>query len=184
MYGMVNAAIQDFICSRFGADKWEEVKTKAGVQVEEFSRMSQYSDDLTYKLVGAASDSLGISADEVMIAFGEFWVLYTGQQGYGHLFDMAGDSLRDFLFNLDNLHSRVGQNFKDLVPPSFTFDEIDANTLRMHYHSQRAGLCPMVIGLLNGLATRFKRAIEIEHPACARRGADHCEFLLTIQQPV
>jgi predicted hydrocarbon binding protein len=182
MYGMVNAAIQELICSRFGEDKWDEITTKAGVEIEEFSRMSQYPDEVTYKLVGAASEALGLPADDVMQAFGEFWGLYTGQVGYGHLFAMAGNSLRDFLLNLDNLHSRVGQNFKELVPPSFTFDDISAETLRMHYHSQRAGLCPMVIGLLNGLATRFHRPLAIEHPACARNGAAHCEFLLTIQQ--
>jgi Haem-NO-binding len=182
MYGMVNAAIQELICSRFGEDKWAEIKTKAGVEIEEFSRMSQYPDEVTYKLVGAASEALSLPADDVMKAFGEFWVLYTGQVGYGHLFEMAGNSLRDFLLNLDNLHSRVGQNFRELMPPSFTFDEISVDTLRMHYHSHRAGLCPLVIGLLTGLATRFHRPLEIAHPVCARNGAAHCEFLLIIQQ--
>jgi hypothetical protein len=179
MYGMVNAAIQQLVSSRFGEAKWDEIKTKSGVEIDEFTRMSQYPDEITYKLVGAASDVLGLSPDDVMKAFGEFWVLYTGQAGYGHLFGMAGSSLRDFLLNLDNLHSRVGQNFKELVPPSFTYDEVGKDTLRMHYHSQRAGLCPLVVGLLQGLAARFNSSLEIEHPQCSRTGADHCEFLLT-----
>jgi hypothetical protein len=78
MDGMVNAAIQELICSRFGEDKWDEIKTKAGVEIEAFSRMSQYPDEVTYKLVGAASEALGLPADDIMRAFGEFWVLYTG----------------------------------------------------------------------------------------------------------
>jgi hypothetical protein len=170
---MVNAAIHALICSRFGEDAWDKIKARAGVQIEEFSRMSQYPDEVTYALVHAASEVLDLPPDDVMTAFGEFWVLYTGQVGYGHLFEMAGRSLREFLFNLDNLHSRVGQNFKDLVPPSFTFDDVSADTLRMHYHSHRAGLCPVVIGLLHGLATRFNSALAVEHPICARKGADH-----------
>jgi hypothetical protein len=94
MYGMVNAAIQELICSRFGEDKWDEIKTKAGVEIEEFSRMSQYPDEVTYKLVGAASEALALPADDVMKAFGEFWVLYTGQVGYGQCATKRDDGMR------------------------------------------------------------------------------------------
>jgi predicted hydrocarbon binding protein len=142
--------------------------------------MDSYPDELTYKLVGAASEVLGISADDALTAFGEFWVLYTGNAGYGDIMEMAGGNLRDFLFNLDNLHTRVGQSFTKLRPPSFRFDVIDDDVLRMHYLTERAGLCPMVIGLLNGLAKRFKSELAIEHDRCKRNGAEHCEFLLTL----
>src|ERR1700743_3651762 len=111
MYGLVNAAIQELVCSQFGADKWEAIKKKAGVDIEVFNRMQPYPEEVTYNLVGAVSEVLGIPPDEVIKAFGEYWVLYTGQVGYGHMFQIAGASLRDFLYNLDNLHSRIGQNF-------------------------------------------------------------------------
>jgi hypothetical protein len=180
MYGLVNAAVQELVQSRFGDAKWEEIKKRAGVDIDLFSRMEQYPDALTYRLVAAASQVLGIPPDDVMIAFGEFWVLYTGKEGYGHLFDLAGNSLREFLFNLDNLHTRVGQNFAHLRPPSFRFDVVSDDVLRMHYLSERHGLCPMVIGLLNGLAKRFHAEVAIDHPVCSRRGAAHCEFILRI----
>jgi hypothetical protein len=180
MYGLVNAAVQDLVCSNFGQDKWEQIKAKAGLDIESFTRMSQYPDELTFKLVGAASEVLSIPPDDVMKAFGEFWVLYTGREGYGHLFDIAGNNLREFLLRLDDLHTRVGQNFKELKPPSFTYDNVNERTLRMHYHSDRAGLCPMVIGLLSGLGKRFKTELKIDHPVCNRLGAPHCEFLLTL----
>jgi hypothetical protein len=180
MYGLVNAAIQDLVTSKFGKDKWEAIKAKVGVDIGAFSRMEPYPDDLTYKLVGATSEVLGISADDALKAFGEFWVLYTGTAGYGDIMEMAGGSLRDFLFNLDNLHTRVGQSFPKLRPPSFRFDVIDDDLIRMHYHTAREGLCPMVIGLLNGLAKRFESELKIEHDRCKRSGAEHCEFLLTL----
>lgn len=180
MYGLVNAAVQDLVVSQFGKDKWEAIKAKVGLDLAAFSRMDPYPDELTYKLVGATSEVLGISADDALKAFGEFWVLYTGTAGYGDIMEMAGSSLKDFLFNLDNLHTRVGQGFPKLRPPSFRFDVIDEGLLRMHYLSTRDGLCPMVVGLLNGLAKRFKTELEIEHDRCKRNGAEHCEFLLTV----
>ncbi len=178
MYGLVNAAIQELVCSAFGTEKWLAIKQKAKVDIEVFNRMQPYPEEITYNLVGAASEVLNLSPDEVMKAFGEYWVLFTGQAGYGHLFQIAGHSLRDFLFNLDNLHSRIGQNFSQLRPPSFICEDLDAHTVRMHYYSERAGLCPMVIGLLNGLGKRFKTDVHIDHPLCIREKADHCEFLV------
>ena len=34
MYGMVNKAIQDLVTIKFGEDKWEAVKRKAGVEID------------------------------------------------------------------------------------------------------------------------------------------------------
>lgn len=179
MYGLVNAAVHDLVVSRFGEHTWAQIKARAGLTVDAFSRMEQYPDEITFKMVSAASEVLGIPADDVQKAFGEHWVLYTGREGYGEMFDISGSSLKDFLFNLDALHTRVGQNFAQLRPPSFRFDTINERTVRMHYHSDRKGLCPMVLGLLSGLASRFKTHVEVEHAVCARDGADHCELLLT-----
>lgn len=179
MYGLVNAAVHDLVVSRYGEPTWEQIKQKAGLSFETFSRMEQYPDEVTFRMVGAASEVLGISADDVMRAFGEHWVLYTGREGYGEMFDIAGRSLRDFLFNLDALHTRVGQNFTQLEPPSFRFDTLNERTVRMHYHSSRAGLCPLVSGLITGLGARFATHVDVDHPVCSRRGAEHCEFLLT-----
>lgn len=180
MYGLVNAAMQELVVTKFGKDKWDVIRHRAGITSEKFNRMESYPDELTYRLVGIACEVLGITPDDALKAFGEFWVLYTGKEGYGNLFDIAGDSLRDFLLNLDNLHARVGQNFPKLKPPSFRFDVLDDVKIKMHYHTSRDGLCAMVIGLLNGLALRFNTELQVEHATCRRKGAEHCEFLLTL----
>jgi hypothetical protein len=180
MYGLVNAAVQELVLSQFGAEAWARIKLRAGISTESFSRMDAYPDEVTFRMVAAASTELGLTPDQVMAAFGEFWVLYTGREGYGHLFAMAGDSLRGFLLNLDEMHTRIGQNFSQLRPPSFQFDDLPGGRLRMHYLSEREGLCPMVGGLLQGLSLHFRTPLELEHPICQREGAPHCEFLLTI----
>ena len=56
MYGLVNKAIEDLVVSNFGEDKWEAIKAKAGVDVEVFVSNEAYPDDITYNLVGAASE--------------------------------------------------------------------------------------------------------------------------------
>jgi len=77
------------------------------------------------------------------------------------------------------LHARVGRSFPRLRPPSFRFDQIDEHDLRMHYVSERQGLCPMIFGLLRGLSRRFKTEVNVLEEVCARHGAAHCQFLIT-----
>lgn len=181
MYGLLNAALKEFVVSTHGSAAWDTVTEHAGESTRVYNKMEQYPDDVTYRLVGATAATTGASGDDVLDRFGEFWVKYTAEQGYGTLFDIAGDSLRDFLLSLDDLHARIGRSFPKLVPPSFRFDPIDPHTLRMHYLSPRKGLCPMIPGLLRGLSVRFKTPIRVQEDQCARRGADHCEFVVNIQ---
>jgi hypothetical protein len=143
--------------------------------------MQSYPDALTYELVGCASAELGVPQDEFLRVLGKYWVSFTQAQGYGHLFEVAGPSLREFLFSLNELHVRVGRSFLNLRPPSFRFESTEGNSaLRMHYLSERKGLCPFVVGLLEGLSQRFETELAVEEIACQRRGADHCEFNLKL----
>jgi Haem-NO-binding len=103
MYGLVNKAIQDMVCSKFGLETWQTIKQAAAVQDDSFSSMEGYPDDVTHRLVKAASTVLELAPAQVMEAFGEFWVEYTADQGYGELMDMSGDDLPEFLDNLDNM---------------------------------------------------------------------------------
>jgi Haem-NO-binding len=178
MYGLVNKAIQDMVCSRFGENIWKEIKQKAEVEADIFISMEGYPDDITHKLVKAASVVLGLSSSEIMQAFGEFWVEYTAQEGYGEMMDMSGDTLPEFLENLDNLHARVGISFPQLKPPSFECTEIEEDSLSLQYRSTREGLTPMIIGLVKGLGTRFDTEVDITQTQSRDEGAEHDEFLV------
>jgi hypothetical protein len=178
MYGLVNKAVVDLVCSKFGEDTWNKIKQKADVDIDVFVSMDGYPDDITYRLVGAASEILKISPEQVLEAFGEHWVLYTAAEGYGPLLTAAGSTLREFLMNLDALHARVALTMPALKPPRFRLVDIDATTMLVEYHSTRQGLAPMVVGLLRGLGVRFKTDIDISH----ERKAEHDEFTIRVRQ--
>ncbi len=165
---------------RFGEETWEEVKRKAGVDVDVFVGMEQYPDDVTYKLVAAASEVLETPAEDILKAFGEYWVLYTAREGYGELLKMSGNSLREFLHHLDDLHAHVSLSYPDLQPPSFQCTENGDGSLLLRYYSDRPGLAPMVIGLLDGLASMFSTEIDVKQTVSRGDGADHDAFLITI----
>lgn len=177
MYGLVNKAVVDLVVSKFGQETWDAIKKKAEVDIDVFVSMDAYPDDLTYRLVGAASEVLKIPPEAVLEAFGEWWVLYTAAEGYGPMLDASGKTLREFLENLDALHARVALTMPQLRPPRFRLVPVDDKTMTLEYHSSRQGLAPMVVGLLKGLAIRFNTPIDIAH--ASREG--HEEFTIRTQ---
>ncbi|MBD1856928.1 MULTISPECIES: heme NO-binding domain-containing protein [Leptolyngbya] len=182
MYGLVNKAIRDMVCAHFGEATWHEIRQKADIEIDVFLTMEGYPDDLTHRLVKAASQVLGLSSAEIMQAFGEFWVQYTAEEGYGELMAMSGENLPEFLQNLDTLHARVGVAFPKLQPPSFECTETDEASMTLAYHTHREGLAPMVVGLVKGLGNRFETEVEVTQTQSKAEGADHDEFVIQYHQ--
>lgn len=163
MYGLVNKAIQDLVTKNFGEEKWNQIKNKAGFEDNFFVGMRSYPDELTYNLVGAATEVLEMPADQILKAFGEYWILFTADEGYREILKIYGSNMRDFLINLNNLHDQVGMIMPNLTPPKFTVKDLGPNHLELLYHSTREGLAPMVVGLLQGLGERFNQQCDIVH---------------------
>ncbi|HSI49351.1 MAG TPA: heme NO-binding domain-containing protein [Ideonella sp.] len=176
MYGLVNQGLEDFVTQGFGEDTWRQVLRRAGVAQEMFISMDSYPDELSFKLVGAASEELAMDAAALLEAFGQHWVLYTAQVGYGEMLAMAGSDLKTFLLNLDTLHSHVGMTFPGLRPPSFEVESPPGDPgLLLHYRSERMGMAPMVVGLIKGLGQRFKQPVTVQQVAF-RGPQDHDVF--------
>ena len=178
MYGMVNRAIEEMVTTRFGADTWSAVKERANVDIDVFISSEGYPDSITYGLVGAASQVLGLAPEKVMEAFGEYWILETTKRGYSDLMASGGASLREFLLNLPNFHARLSMIFPHLAPPQFEISDVGERSLRLHYISDRAGLAPFVKGLVQGLGQMFATPVQVELEVAKDAGADHDEFVV------
>jgi hypothetical protein len=163
MYGLVNKAAQDFVISGHGEEIWEIIKSKAGVKEEAFISMQPYPDEITYNIVMTASEHLNADPNDILEAFGKYWIEFTMVEGYSHLLDLAGGTFPEFLNNLDNMHSHIAQSYTELKPPSFICEEIDANSFKFEYHSNRPGLARFVKGLLLGLGDRFNIELDIKY---------------------
>jgi hypothetical protein len=173
MYGIVNKAIQDLITENFGLAEWEAVKEKSGIDIDFFLSNEPYDDAITYQLAGAASSVLGLSVGDVLIAFGEYWILKTGKEKYGGLMEAGGKSLREFLLNLPAFHNRIMLMYPKLTPPEFKVSDITERSVHVHYHSGREGLQEFVRGLLSGLAKMYATEANIELIQSRNEGNTH-----------
>lgn len=181
MYGLVNRAIEEMVVAFHGDSVWRQIMDVAGVDVEMFVRLEQYPDDVTYRLVAAASEVLAAPAPDLLRAFGRYWVQYTGSSAYGSLLKPPGVSLIGALAGLDAMHRRVGETMPHLRPPSFAVTDATPVSARIHYRSEREGLAPMVVGLLEGYAELFGVRVVITHVEDRAAGADHDVFGLVIE---
>ena len=176
MYGLVNKAIEELVVTNFGEAKWDLIKKKAGVEVDVFVSNAAYPDSMTYDLVSAASEVLGTPAREILIAFGEHWVLKTASTSYGSMMRAGGSSLREFLINLPNFHTRVQMIYPKLQPPRFECSDIGESSLHLHYFTHRPGLTDFVIGLVQGLGKLYATPATAHVIAQKSAGHDHDVF--------
>ena len=176
MYGLVNKAIEDLGVSNFGEEKWQAIKARAGVDEEVFISNQGYPDAMTYSLVGAAVEVLGLPAEQVLIAFGEHWVLKTAAQSYGPMMRSGGRTVKEFLVNLPNFHTHVAMVYPKLEPPRFSCSDVTEDSLRLHYFTHRPGLTAFVVGLVQGLGKLFETPCTATVVERKDAGADHDVF--------
>jgi hypothetical protein len=177
MYGLVNRALEELIIRDCGAQMWDAIRRKAGLGITGFVGMDLYPDRITHELVAAASEVLGRPADDLLREFGRHWLLYTAQQGYGPLLDLAGSTVHEFLANLGEIHRRLRVSMPQLAPPQIQC-HVEGEGLRVEYRSHRVGLGAMVQGLLEGVGERFDTPLLVTRSAFRDQGAACDEFVL------
>lgn len=173
MYGIVNKAIEELVAERFGSEVWDKVKSKSGGKVDLFLSNEAYDDSVTYQLANAASSVLGVDLKEVLILFGEWWILHTCKEKYGPMMKSGGDNLRAFILNLPKFHDRAYLMYPKLAPPEFKTVVIDERSLLLHYFSKREGLQEFVRGLIQGLSKFFSEPVAIELIESRLENCDH-----------
>lgn len=175
MYGLIHGAVRSMVEKHAGRDTWQRVAAEAGVGQAELLTMRSYDDDITFAIVNAAASVLEQPPAAFMEELGRYWVLEFAPRDYGALLDHAGPGLFRFLENLNDLHDRITTAFIEFRPPSFSVESIAEGTL-VHYRSDRTGLEPFVLGLLQGLAERFGTPMRIDILAAEANAA---VFLVT-----
>ena len=176
MYGLVNRAVEGLVKEKFGTEAWQRICDRAVIEDRQFVAMEAYDDAVTFGLVAAASAELKLDPAAILEAFGDYWTTYTIDEGFGDVLTMMGNTLDEFLDNLDSMHARIAGTMPKLMPPSFEREACDNGSSILHYRSEREGLAPMVIGLLKGLARRFSINIEVEQ--LDQDASDHARFLI------
>jgi hypothetical protein len=178
MVGTINKALEDTICNEYGEEIWDAIKRQAKVTEATFISMDAYPDDITHRLVEAASQILDRPATEILEACGKHWTIFTIEEGYGELMAASGDTVAEFISNLDNLQARIGLSFPQLQPPSFQYQQKSDRTIILKYYSHREGLTSMLVGMLKGIGDRLNNPVKVSLLKSKISGEDCDEFCI------
>ena len=161
MYGVINKSLKEMVIEQFGTERWSSILERSGVPADSFLSMRSYDDQRTYALAQACADELGISLADALRAFGVHWIEHTVARDYSALMSAAGNSLVEFLKNLNALHDKISSTFLDYRPPTFEITSKPGGEVDVLYTSERTGLTPFVEGLMIALGKRFNEPLEV-----------------------
>ena len=163
MYGLIHSAARQMVLEQLGADAWSRILARAGYVDMHFINGEVYGDEVTFGLVGASSDVIAMPADELLFAFGRYWIGFVGQSAFSSAMKATGKDFVSFVAGLDRLHRSVRIAMPEARMPSFEVLQPDAAHVKILYVSDRRGLEAFVAGLLQGLMDRFGESGQISH---------------------
>jgi hypothetical protein len=168
--GVVFNLLEQLVARDFGEDTWDALLEASGLDGV-YTSLGSYPDEDLRKLVGAASDALGMPVDDVVRWYGRNAMPLFAER-YPQLFQ-PHDSTRSFVLTLnDIIHPEVRKLYPGAGVPEFDFDVRD-ELLLMGYRSERQ-MCSFAEGLLLGAADHFGETLTIEQPSCMKRGDEQC----------
>ena len=134
MHGLVNRAIQSFVCNTYGEDRWHDVTEAAGLGFSDFEAMLTYDDDLTDAVLDALSTELRRERSEILEDLGTYMVSHPAVEALRRLLRFGGETYVDFLYSLDELPGRARLAVSDLILPAMELREIRQARLTIMGH--------------------------------------------------
>lgn len=172
MYGMIHQAARQMVHAVADEATWSKILATSGLHEEHFISAQTYDDEVTLTLIGAIQDVTGMPIEELLSAFGRYWIEFAASTSYGSVLEMAGSDLDSLLENLDRMHTSIKSTMPDAEMPSFYVSRVEGRDIYVEYRSSRSGFEAFVKGLLEGLLDRFGDTGEVSFVL----RADHVEF--------
>lgn len=171
MKGIVFNLLEEIVRRDYGEDSWDDLLEAAELEGA-YTSLGSYPDADFFKVIGAASKTLDLSADEVVRWFGRN-ALPLLAQSYPRFFT-PHTSARSVVLTLnDIIHPEVRKLYPGADVPVFDFDTSSDEVLVVGYTSPRR-LCAFAEGLIEGTAAHYGERVSIVQPRCMKRGDEKC----------
>jgi hypothetical protein len=159
MKGTIVKCLEELVRTKHGDGQWKAILAESGMPPTTlFFTMAIVPDDDVVKLLRSTATVLGVTLEEAMDAFGDFWSTTYAPSIYGAYFKKAKGA-KDFLLNLDHIHVAMTKT-AGASPPRFRYEWRGDRHLIMHYDSPR-GLVALMPGLIRGVGRYFRESLSV-----------------------
>jgi hypothetical protein len=171
MKGVIFNLAEQVVSDSFGADAWDDILDRAGLDGA-YTSLGSYPDGDLAALVTASAARLGVAPEVVVRTIGEGAMPLLAQR-YPEFFSPHA-STRPFLLTLnDIIHPEVRKLYPGADVPEFGFEVQGDDVLLLQYRSQRR-LCALAEGFITGAARLYGESVRLTQPECMLEGAQAC----------
>ncbi|MDR2797168.1 MAG: heme NO-binding domain-containing protein, partial [Treponema sp.] len=162
MKGAIVLCIAELVKKVGGGDqKWLEILKRSGLPEDvQLTSISDVDDSVIQRVLTHIGDVLQLSPGQISDAFGDYWVNEYAPKHYKAYY-YGINSAKAMLMKIDSIHEQVTKIIPNARPPRFDIEEIDENTLKVHYKSHRK-MIDFYIGLVKGVGKFFKAPLQVK----------------------
>jgi len=171
MHGLINTAIQAFVTSTYGTERWKDVMEHAGLGFTEFEAMLIYPDEQSAKVLVALENVLGRPLADTLEDMGTFLVSNPKAEALRRLLRFGGVTYVEFLHSLDDLPDRARLAVSDLHLPGLELVEQAPGQFDLYCQESLAGYANVMMGILRAMADDYGDLVILDH-AGHREDAD------------
>jgi predicted hydrocarbon binding protein len=183
MKGIIFNLFEDFIVSRYGEDKYEEIiaaSDTGALDPFEIVGPGSYPDEAFDAILNKASEKIDRNISEILKDMGRHSLSKLAER-HPHFFNGC-EHPRDFLKTASMIHHvEVRKLYQGAEVPSFFVDDRNQDGLALTYKSRRH-LCHLVEGLIAGLGDHYKIAVSINQTECIHSGGQVCKFIVKFHE--
>ncbi len=163
MHGLINRAIQTFVCQTYGTDRWRQVTEAAGLGFAEFEAMLMYEEDQTRRVLEALCADLGHSRAGVLEDLGTYLVSNPHVEALRRLLRFGGVTYVEFLHSLDDLPDRARLAVDDLILPKLELREQSPGQFSLSCGPGLPGFGWVMMGVLRTMADDYGALVLLEY---------------------
>ncbi len=163
MHGLVNTAIQAFVVSTYGEDRWKEIMEGAELGFSEFEAMLIYPDEQSQSMLTTLEKTLERPLPEILEDLGTFLVSNPKVEALRRLLRFSGVNYSEFLQSLDDLSDRARLAVSDLDLPSLELIEMSSGTFELWCHEGIPGYAYVMMGVLRAMADDYGSLVILDY---------------------
>ncbi|MVO15693.1 heme NO-binding domain-containing protein [Parasedimentitalea huanghaiensis] len=163
MHGLINRAIQAFVCSTYGESRWRDVTDSAELGFSEFEAMLIYTDEQSQKILTAMEQVLERPLREMLEDMGTYLVANPQTEALRRLLRFGGVNYVEFLHSLDDLPDRVRLAVSDLSLPALELVETAPGQFKLICQNGLPGYASVMMGVLRAMADDYGDLVILEH---------------------
>mmetsp|Transcript_89537 Transcript_89537/g.255745 ORF Transcript_89537/g.255745 Transcript_89537/m.255745 type:complete len:186 (+) Transcript_89537:179-736(+) len=116
MHGLIHIILKDLVVSKFGEEKWAAIGAKLGLAESgdgPILEEKQYPDETTVAGIATTAEVLGVSFEDALKVYGAHFVHFVYKGGHLQMLHSMGDSLEEFLKNVNHLHYTLERTYRE-----------------------------------------------------------------------